>query len=587
MRRQTGPVQQWIDSIPSPIKSNFAIKNEHQEDRAERAGGSLEPTEPKDIPYPMGTKQPIMTISAPINVPTTTTINTAGLPSSLPHRLVRDPSLQSDSSHCSSVESLLELRRADPEAILLGLGFGGCPNSPQENGSLSRIPKRFLQPSKLKGIAINDFVKQQQETSESIDSVSLGYRGLTGSPYVAPSEIVQKIMQRLREHESHEHDPYAMYNSYEQYSPVHCSSTQSVLSPDNRQFLEQPRSKSPDMRNKRMIIGQKSFAFGHDGDLIEIHPPDTKASFESDTSNDYNTISQVSNVVTDNDNTFEPTASQRTENTIRKRLSFSDSMDEFDDSDVQSPLNKEDIDTRNKNSGNIDCEGEVSSYSPAIPENVFDIRRASDGFCDMKHNKDLSMAHERRHSDGFVREHDKESVLARRRKTLKRQTRVSDFDAIPNVYTPDVVQYNVESECNLEKELRSTFVHNSAKLNRGIEEKAEVKYEVENFGVEKCVEEIQNNVESRDDSLSKVKHDPDNGECCFVEARSEDQSCEDKEEQTTCCCRSDSKKYWKKMEKIIQENKNLETMVTKSRREMAEIREMLNSVLSVRLEPGF
>lgn len=37
-------------------------------------------------------------------------------------RLTRDPSLQSDSSHCSSVESLLELRRADPEAILLGLG---------------------------------------------------------------------------------------------------------------------------------------------------------------------------------------------------------------------------------------------------------------------------------------------------------------------------------------------------------------------------------------------------------------------------------------------------------------------------------
>lgn len=95
-------------------------------------------------------------------------------------RLVRDPSLQSDSSHCSSVESLLELRKADPEAILLGLGFGGCTNTTQDNGPLSRIPKRFLQPSKLKGITINDFVKQQQETSESIDSASLGYRGLTG-----------------------------------------------------------------------------------------------------------------------------------------------------------------------------------------------------------------------------------------------------------------------------------------------------------------------------------------------------------------------------------------------------------------------
>ena len=97
------------------------------------------------------------------------------------HRLIRDQSLQSDSSHCSSVESLLELRKADPEAVLLSLGFGGCSNSPQENGPLSRIPKRFLQPSKLKGIAITDFVKQQQETNESLDTASLGYRGLTGT----------------------------------------------------------------------------------------------------------------------------------------------------------------------------------------------------------------------------------------------------------------------------------------------------------------------------------------------------------------------------------------------------------------------
>lgn len=68
-------------------------------------------------------------------------------------------------------------------------------------------------------------------------------------------------MQRLREHESHEHDPYAMYNSYEQYSPLHCGGTLSVLSPDSRQFLEQPRSKSPDMRNKRMIIGNWFYLF--------------------------------------------------------------------------------------------------------------------------------------------------------------------------------------------------------------------------------------------------------------------------------------------------------------------------------------
>lgn len=96
------------------------------------------------------------------------------------NRLARDKSFQSDSSHCSSVESLLESRRRDPELLLLNLGFGGTTSSPQDNGPLARIPKRFLQPSKLKGIAIDDFVKHQQKANESLDSTSLGYRGLTG-----------------------------------------------------------------------------------------------------------------------------------------------------------------------------------------------------------------------------------------------------------------------------------------------------------------------------------------------------------------------------------------------------------------------
>lgn len=61
--------------------------------------------------------------------------------------LSRDMSLQSDdgSSHCSSVESVLELRKPDPEAVLLGLGFGPPPNT----NKTGRIPQRFLQPSKV------------------------------------------------------------------------------------------------------------------------------------------------------------------------------------------------------------------------------------------------------------------------------------------------------------------------------------------------------------------------------------------------------------------------------------------------------
>lgn len=61
--------------------------------------------------------------------------------------LGRNLSAQSDdnSSHCSSVESVLESRRPDPEAVLIGLGFG----PPHSVNNVSRIPQRFLQPSKV------------------------------------------------------------------------------------------------------------------------------------------------------------------------------------------------------------------------------------------------------------------------------------------------------------------------------------------------------------------------------------------------------------------------------------------------------
>lgn len=64
--------------------------------------------------------------------------------------LVREPSIQSDvtshGSHGSSVESFLESRKPDPEEVLLSLGFGGSTSVDSE---VSRIPRRFLQPSKV------------------------------------------------------------------------------------------------------------------------------------------------------------------------------------------------------------------------------------------------------------------------------------------------------------------------------------------------------------------------------------------------------------------------------------------------------
>lgn len=60
--------------------------------------------------------------------------------------LPRDRSFQSDdgSTH-SSLESFLEMRKPDPEEVLLDLGFGPKPGSE----GASKIPARFLTPSKV------------------------------------------------------------------------------------------------------------------------------------------------------------------------------------------------------------------------------------------------------------------------------------------------------------------------------------------------------------------------------------------------------------------------------------------------------
>lgn len=111
--------------------------------------------------------------------------------------LLRDSSVQSDSSHCSSVESLLEARKPDPEAILINLGFGPA----QSEDVISKIPKRFLKPSQVRGIDIETFLRQQQMANHLHDHSVLGYRGLLGNPDIPPSLIVAKIMERFERNE--------------------------------------------------------------------------------------------------------------------------------------------------------------------------------------------------------------------------------------------------------------------------------------------------------------------------------------------------------------------------------------------------
>uniref|UniRef100_A0A182JKG4 ITPR-interacting domain-containing protein n=1 Tax=Anopheles atroparvus TaxID=41427 RepID=A0A182JKG4_ANOAO len=106
--------------------------------------------------------------------------------------LVKDSSLQSDSSRCSSVESLLNARKPDPEKILLNLGFGPAPHSTDV----------FLKPSQVRGVDTEAFLRQQQLSMHIHENSVLGYRGLVGNPHIPPSMIVAKIMERFQENDS-------------------------------------------------------------------------------------------------------------------------------------------------------------------------------------------------------------------------------------------------------------------------------------------------------------------------------------------------------------------------------------------------
>ncbi|XP_077258128.1 ki-ras-induced actin-interacting protein-IP3R-interacting domain olf186-M isoform X4 [Temnothorax americanus] len=539
-RRASGPVQQWIDSIPSSARSDIVVASECQEDSRSHEHKPLTPTEPKDIPFSKDFKSPSMTVSAPINVPNSPAMNTPILPCSLPHqRLARDASFQSDSSHCSSVESLLELRRADPAAILLDLGFGGSSASPRENGTISRIPRRFLQPSTLPGIAIDDFLKQQQETTESFDSVSLGYRGLMGSPYVAPSEIVQKIMERLREHESHEADTTSLYNC-DQHSSLQMDQNGklSVLSPNNRQFLEQPRSKSPDMRNKRMIIGQKSFAFGYDGNLIEIPTSDTNLT--CDTVNDHNSSLDTSESIElkqsspEGSITFEHQYFSKYDKKLAKQLSFDDTVD-FPETDQ---LSKDDQGSQNsltiaQSGANLDDRDQEydSSDTTSKRHEFSDTRRASDGSCDIKPLKNKTF-YGRRFSDGAMRQ-SKEHTLTQKRRSFKRQSRVCDITAM-HYCDLSPIRSSIPSiviiEPNVDKEVSSdSTLLNIPKSFESTEDKSDLELKIDTessfskpnnmpspSNVSESIDRLECSESAQEDSASSDHScTEDNQACCY------------------------------------------------------------------------
>ncbi|XP_014257503.1 sperm-specific antigen 2 isoform X2 [Cimex lectularius] len=264
--RTKSPVQQWVDAIPV-----------NETPRREEEMPPINEDDVNDVEVEsltLGAEAP--GVSCPRPYPSFHVTNACG---------------GSDAgSHCSSMESLLEARKPDPEELLFELGFGGS----EEPNMISRIPSRFLQPSKLKGISIDDFLKHQQLMMHTFQSGSSGYRGLTGPSHAMPSGIVGKIMDRLREAEAERQHHIQQQQQYQQQFQQHqfagqqvgyssklarlahnliqkikCVKEVSVLSPENRNWYESQGDKSPEPSNKRIIIGQQSFTFSKDGSLIE------------------------------------------------------------------------------------------------------------------------------------------------------------------------------------------------------------------------------------------------------------------------------------------------------------------------------
>merc|ERR1712045_266553 len=211
------------------------------------------------------------------------------------HHSDTSTSLKSDVS-VSSMDSVLQSREADPEEVLINLGFA-------ESEAFAKIPLRFLkQPSKAKGVSIENFKKNQEEMFGRYDSGFFGYRGLQGSLHRRPSELVDKILKTLRDRErdfqrtsstfstgSHSipsrfkiMDPnrttfdslvkQVAVKAAEKEKPNSFKSlARSVLSPENR-FWRQEQIQSNNKKARQLLVmGGKSFVVDEDGNESELN----------------------------------------------------------------------------------------------------------------------------------------------------------------------------------------------------------------------------------------------------------------------------------------------------------------------------
>lgn len=211
-------------------------------------------------------------------------------------------SIASEESQASnaSVDSVLQSRAADPEAVLQNLGFAGTE-------ALAKIPVRFLQqPSKAKGMSVDLFKKQQDELVGRFESGFFGYRGLQGSLHRRPSQLVEKILKALQEKELNRKGSAMSWSSqihngassiptrFKKMDPERPtfdtlvtqvtkktgkdklkaksfkSLARSVLSPENRVWRQEQIEKNKRKAAQLLILGGKSFLVDDEGNEEEV-----------------------------------------------------------------------------------------------------------------------------------------------------------------------------------------------------------------------------------------------------------------------------------------------------------------------------
>ncbi|XP_054166735.1 protein ITPRID2-like [Oppia nitens] len=214
-------------------------------------------------------------------------------------------------SSISSIESLLESRREDPEELLLALGFGYIP----EDQTANRIPKRFLEsPSYAKGVN-SDSIMSTYGLQDIPPSHSSPISFPTTADYrersYSSGRIGERLRKRMNSRESLMKTDLPEIITSSCHSLLQSSSqTESILNPANRKFLEsQGKEDEPNkLTTKRLIIGTKSYKLDIDGDPLAFpktpspSPQATTPVPSDDNSMEVVPQSDEQNIIYNNDN---------------------------------------------------------------------------------------------------------------------------------------------------------------------------------------------------------------------------------------------------------------------------------------------